>query len=164
MQPLMHLVKRPALATSLALYFTEAVGDHYQVTEIPELTKSPSALRTAVADPYLCDISPDGSKLLLRSVISGFNDYGPLFIQPLDGKPAQPLAVTAFDGSWTPDGKAIVFARGEDLSVLDLRTRICSTNREGKWLCVVAALVSRRTPTTVYGHRCEKSDDSPMGG
>ena len=71
----------------------------------------------AVQSAFLLNVSPDGSRLLVRDCDSA-QPEGPLWVIPaVGGAPLRLGAVVAHDGAWSPDGKRIVFARGEELYV-----------------------------------------------
>lgn len=72
---------------------------------------------STIPAPVLEDISPNGSKLLVRNQLSRETE-GPLWIVPALGGAAQQLTNTlAHDATWMPDGKRILFASGTDLVV-----------------------------------------------
>jgi len=70
-----------------------------------------------IASPTLGDISPDGSKLLLRSHLSPESEQ-PLWIVPTGGGSALRVAnVVAHDATWMPDGNSILYAAGDQLLI-----------------------------------------------
>jgi len=110
----------PVIETDRGIYYTELAFGAYRIVRLASSSNEGSIVQTTVTNPYLCDVSPGGKRFLIRSVVAGFDDYGPLYIQPVDGGVAEPLPIIAFDGSWAPDGKKIVYARGPELAVFDL--------------------------------------------
>ena len=61
------------------------------------------------------NVSPDGSRLLVRESENAQLE-GPLWVVPaVGGAPLRLGAVVAHDGAWSPDGKRMVFARGDEL-------------------------------------------------
>jgi Tol biopolymer transport system component/DNA-binding winged helix-turn-helix (wHTH) protein len=68
----------------------------------------------------LCDISPDGSRLLVRSRSSNESEQ-PLWILPAAGGSAERVNVLAHDATWMPDGSALLYAVGNTLRILNLR-------------------------------------------
>jgi Tol biopolymer transport system component/DNA-binding winged helix-turn-helix (wHTH) protein len=67
------------------------------------------------AAPMLENISPDGTRLLMRNQLAPEAE-GPLWIMPATGGRAQLLGdIKSHDASWTPDGRRILFANGDDL-------------------------------------------------
>ncbi len=68
-----------------------------------------------VASPALSNISPDGSRLLVREHLSPESEQ-PLWIVPTIGGSAQRVgSVLAHDATWMPDGEQILYASGNEL-------------------------------------------------
>ncbi|MGD0444859.1 MAG: winged helix-turn-helix domain-containing protein [Edaphobacter sp.] len=75
----------------------------------------PLALPSEIASPSLGDLSPDGSKLLLRSHLSPESEQA-LWLVPTGGGSAFRVAsILAHDATWMPDGKNILYATGNEL-------------------------------------------------
>jgi Tol biopolymer transport system component len=75
----------------------------------------PLALPSEIASPSLGDLSPDGSKLLLRSHLSPESEQT-LWLVPTGGGSAFRVAsILAHDATWMPDGKNILYATGNEL-------------------------------------------------
>ena len=73
-----------------------------------------------IASPALGDISPDGSRLLLREHLSPESEQ-PLWVVPTIGGPAQRVGNTlAHEATWMPDGNGILYANGNELYVTHL--------------------------------------------
>jgi Tol biopolymer transport system component/DNA-binding winged helix-turn-helix (wHTH) protein len=109
--------------------FTASVTDGYRlfVPTVEEGRASISTIPTAggslvsfnipdaVAGPELGDISPDGSKLLLRNHLSPESEQA-LWVVPTGGGSALRVgAVLAHDATWMPDGIGVLYAAGNDL-------------------------------------------------
>jgi eukaryotic-like serine/threonine-protein kinase len=74
---------------------------------------------SAVATPFpvnrIGDISPDKSALLIPAFVALENE-APLWVLPLPaGTPYRVGELVGHDGTWSPDGKRILFANGNDL-------------------------------------------------
>ena len=68
----------------------------------------------------LADISRDGTKLILKSQLSTASEQ-PVWIVPSSGGSAQRVGdVLAHDAAWMPDGKSVLYANENDLSVIRL--------------------------------------------
>ena len=68
-----------------------------------------------IASPSLGDISPDGSRLLLREHLSPESEQ-PLWVVPTIGGSAQRIGnALAHDATWMPDGNGILYANGNEL-------------------------------------------------
>jgi serine/threonine protein kinase/Tol biopolymer transport system component len=74
---------------------------------------------SALAEPFkvdrISDISPDRSSLLSPAFLAT-EDEAPLWVLPLPtGTPRRLGTLVGHDGTWSPDGKQILFASGHDL-------------------------------------------------
>jgi Tol biopolymer transport system component len=77
----------------------------------------PVPLPSEIASPSLGDISPDGSRILLRSHLSPESEQ-PLWVVPTAGGSALRVSnILAHDATWMPDGKGILYAAGSELAV-----------------------------------------------
>jgi Tol biopolymer transport system component/DNA-binding winged helix-turn-helix (wHTH) protein len=75
----------------------------------------PINIPSEVASPALGDISPDGSRLLLRDHLSPESEQ-PLWVVPTIGGSALRVGnVLTHDATWMPDGNGILYATGNDL-------------------------------------------------
>jgi len=80
----------------------------------------PLTMPRELATNSLADISRDGSRLLLRSHLSSESEQ-PLWVVPSAGGSALRVgSVLAHDAAWMPDGSSILYANGNDLSVIHL--------------------------------------------
>jgi Tol biopolymer transport system component/DNA-binding winged helix-turn-helix (wHTH) protein len=81
----------------------------------------PLAIPSEIAAPSLGDLSPDGSKLLLRNHLSPESEQ-PLWVVPVGGGSALRVAnILAHDATWMPDGDGILYAAGNELLVTYLK-------------------------------------------
>jgi Tol biopolymer transport system component len=68
-----------------------------------------------VESSQLLSLSPEGGRLLVRDSRSGHTE-GALWVVPTSGGAAKRLGdVVAQDAAWSPDGRSLVYARGEAL-------------------------------------------------
>jgi Tol biopolymer transport system component/DNA-binding winged helix-turn-helix (wHTH) protein len=73
-----------------------------------------------ISSPMLGDLSPDGASLLLRSHLSPESEQ-PLWLVPTAGGSAMRLSnLVAHDATWMPDGKAVLYAAGNQLTIHQL--------------------------------------------
>jgi Tol biopolymer transport system component/DNA-binding winged helix-turn-helix (wHTH) protein len=80
----------------------------------------PLTLPSEVANPLLTDISPDGSRLLVRSQPSSDSEQ-PIWVVPREGGSALRAGnIRAHDAVWMPDGESVLFAVGDNLNVIRL--------------------------------------------
>ncbi len=102
----------PILSDGARLYYQEFDRGRYHVLQVTKSGGQSEPIATDVFNPELCDVAPDGSSLLLRSLLHSRDDNELVFIQPLVGGPAHRLGeVLAYDAAWEPDGRNIVFTR-----------------------------------------------------
>ena len=87
---------------------------------IPDGSVQALSMPDEIGSVNLCDISPDGSRLLVRSRSSNESEQ-PLWILPVAGGSAERVSVLAHDATWMPDGSAVLYAVGNTLRILSLR-------------------------------------------
>ncbi len=81
----------------------------------------PLPLPSEISAPTLGDISPDGSRLLLRSHLSPESEQ-PLWVVPTSGGSALRISnILAHDATWMPDGQGILYAAGNELAITHLQ-------------------------------------------
>jgi len=108
----------PASATDgLRIYTPVIAGGRPLLSQVDIHTGAVQELPvpSEIASPTLGDISPDGSKLLVRSHLSPESEQ-PLWIVPTGGGSALRVAnVVAHDATWMPEGNSILYAAGNQL-------------------------------------------------
>ncbi len=108
----------PASSTDAYRIFVPIVHEgRAGIGTVPVGGGEPTPLRIPdeVASPTLGDVSPDGSRLLLRSHLSTESEQ-PLWVVPTTGGSALRVGgVLAHDATWMPDGKGILYAAGNEL-------------------------------------------------
>jgi Tol biopolymer transport system component/DNA-binding winged helix-turn-helix (wHTH) protein len=112
----------PVLHSNGRLYFTETQDGDYHVGRVSNHGGAVEYLNTGVRAPYACAVSPDGNRLLIRSVTSDFNQDGPMWIVDLRGGKPRDLNFSGFDGAWSQDGSRLLLTASTELFSLDLRT------------------------------------------
>ncbi len=115
-----QLESLPATATDGSrIYFSEIEGGRTVLSQasIGDGETSALGVPSEIEAPSLGDISPDGSKLLVRSHLAPEAEQA-LWIVPTHGGTARRIAnILAHDASWLPDGRHIIYAAGNDLFV-----------------------------------------------
>jgi len=108
----------PATATDGVRIFASVIENGRAVLSqifVSNGSIQPLALPSEIASPSLGDLSPDGSKLLLRSHLSPESEQA-LWLVPTGGGSAFRVAsILAHDATWMPDGKNILYATGNEL-------------------------------------------------
>jgi Tol biopolymer transport system component/DNA-binding winged helix-turn-helix (wHTH) protein len=110
----------PAAATDGVHLFAPVIADGRPVLSQVSIDLGdvqPVPLPSEIASPSLGDISPDGSRILLRSHLSPESEQ-PLWVVPTAGGSALRVSnILAHDATWMPDGKGILYAAGSELAV-----------------------------------------------
>jgi Tol biopolymer transport system component/DNA-binding winged helix-turn-helix (wHTH) protein len=113
----------PASVTNGAHIFTSYIQDGRVV--LAQVSTSTGEfhilqLPNEIGVPEINDLSPDGSRLLVRSHLTS-ESIQPLWIVPVDGGSAFRVPnVLAQDATWMADGKSILYASGNQLAVVSL--------------------------------------------
>jgi len=110
--------KREGLVTDgLRVYFSELVAGRTVLHQASTASGEVAPVPTPAEGVWIWDISPDGAELLVDTSVSQADEY-PLRIMPtLGGSPRAVGNILAHDASWSPDGRKIVYANGNDLYV-----------------------------------------------
>lgn len=108
----------PVLATDGGrIYFTETIGNRHTLAQASVSGGETVTIPTPFSNALLLNVSPDGSRLLVRE-FDRTQLEGSLWVIPIVGGAALRLGdIVAHDGGWSPDGTRLVFARGEELYV-----------------------------------------------
>ena len=117
------LAKRgPVVTDGPRLYFTEGSVTASVLAQVSVVGGETAVLPAPFGLPYLLDISPSRSELLVATIPLGQNPStqrtgSPLWIFPVPaGTPRRLGEVLAYDATWSPDGREIAYVRGGDLS------------------------------------------------
>ncbi|HSY01222.1 MAG TPA: winged helix-turn-helix domain-containing protein [Acidobacteriaceae bacterium] len=70
-----------------------------------------------LAGPSLGDISPDGSRLLLRNHLATAPEQALWVVSTIGGAARRIPVIVAHDATWMPDGQRILYATGDDLYI-----------------------------------------------
>lgn len=70
-----------------------------------------------LAAPTLGDLSPDGSRLLLRNHLSTAPEQALWVVSTIGGAAQKIPGILAHDATWMPDGQHILYASGDSLSI-----------------------------------------------
>jgi Tol biopolymer transport system component/DNA-binding winged helix-turn-helix (wHTH) protein len=104
----------PILSDGERLYYQGFDRGVWRVEQVSAAGGESEPVATDLTNAELCDVSPDGSSLLLRSLTRSRDELAPLYIQPLPGGAAQRVGdILAYDASSEPDGRYVLFS-GED--------------------------------------------------
>ena len=75
------------------------------------------SLPDELAAPSLGDISPDGSRLLLRNHLATAPEQALWIVSTIGGTARRIPGILAHDATWMPDGQRILYATGDDLYI-----------------------------------------------
>jgi eukaryotic-like serine/threonine-protein kinase len=117
------------------LYFTQSIAGQSVLSQVSVLGGETFPIPTSLENTgfsNVFDISQDGSVLLMNTA-QGTSLDGPLWSVPvLGGSPRRLGSTEGHAGAWSPDGKSLVFAKGNELFVArsdgDEPRRILTTN------------------------------------
>lgn len=110
----------PAAATDGSrIYFSEIENGRSQMAQalITDGETSPLGVPSEIAAPSLGDISPDGSKLLLRNHLATGAEQALWIVSTIGGDARRIPGILAHDATWMPDGQHILYATGNDLYI-----------------------------------------------
>jgi Tol biopolymer transport system component/DNA-binding winged helix-turn-helix (wHTH) protein len=106
----------PILTDGPRVYFQEQVNTGYRVAEAPNLGGDVTPLRIPILNPELCDLSPDHTTLLLRSLIHSRLDLNPVYLLKLsNGEPQRLSDMEVFEINWLRDGRSVIYSVGSDV-------------------------------------------------
>jgi Tol biopolymer transport system component len=125
-----HLAPSVASMENLAAVATDGVrlfaatidGGHSLISAVSLSggAVTPLNIPAEVAAPTLGDISPDGSRLLLRQHLSPESEQALWVVPTIGGSALRVGDVLAHDATWMPDGSGILYANGNDLYLTQL--------------------------------------------
>lgn len=101
------------------IYFSQIENGRSEMAQalIADGETSSLAVPAEIAAPSLGDISPDGSKLLLRNHLATGAEQALWIVSTIGGEARRIPGVLAHDATWMPDGQHILYASGNDLLV-----------------------------------------------
>ena len=108
----------PGIATDgTRLYFPELENGRMRLAQglIADGEATNLTLPDEIVAPLLGDISPDGSKLIIRNHISAEAEQTLWIVPTLGGAARQIPGLLAHDATWMPDGHHILYATGNTL-------------------------------------------------
>ncbi|HUY82436.1 MAG TPA: winged helix-turn-helix domain-containing protein [Acidobacteriaceae bacterium] len=101
------------------IYFSEIENGQSQIAQalIADGETSLLGVPSEIAAPALGDISPDGSKLLLRNHLTTSAEQALWIVSTIGGDARRVPGVLAHDATWMPDGNRILYAKDNDLYI-----------------------------------------------
>ena len=110
------LAKNATMLTDGArIYFGEISAERFVLSQVSTSGGEVAAVSTPLLNVNPIDISPDHSHLLVGSFV-GTEPEAQLWMVPLPaGSPRRLADITAHDGTFSPDGRQVLFANGTSL-------------------------------------------------
>jgi serine/threonine protein kinase/dipeptidyl aminopeptidase/acylaminoacyl peptidase len=108
--------KMSLLTDGSRLYFNEFSRDRFILSHVSVAGGENATIPTSLANPFIVDITRDGSQVLLQDVhtLMGGDPEDRFWLQPLPAGSPQPMEIKGHDATWLPDG-TLMFAQGSDL-------------------------------------------------
>lgn len=104
------VVLSPLLSDGARIYYPQYDNGGYEVASTSVAGGTRGEVATGIPNPELCDLTPDGSAMLLRNLIHSRNDDEPLYIESR-GSAAQRVGnILAYDAAWFPQTKRILYS------------------------------------------------------
>lgn len=99
------------------IYFSSYPNVNPRIFQVSATGGDTVDFETPIPGPYIFDISPDRSELLVGSCYWGrATSDCPLWIQPIVGRAPRRLgSIAASDASWAPDGNHVAYISGNNL-------------------------------------------------
>ena len=95
------------------LYFTEFSGDRFSVSHVSIAGGENAAIPTPFTNPFMLDVAPDASQVLVADARTGDLD-ATFWLIPLPAGSPRPMEIKGHDATWLPDG-SLLFGRTSDL-------------------------------------------------
>jgi len=110
----------PLLISGAQIFYPRYENGRYEVTYVPTQGGESTAIVTGLANPELCDITPDGRAVLLRDLVHSRDDLEPLYVQIKGGSAQRVGDVMTYDAAWYPDEKHILYSANGVVYATDL--------------------------------------------
>lgn len=127
----------PLLSDGAQIFYPRYENGQYDVESVPAAGGESVAVPTGLANPELCDITPDGHGMLLRNLIHSRDDLEPLYVETTGGAAQRVGDILAYDAAWYPDAKRILYSASGIVYATDLegksRERLFSAPGNAFW-------------------------------
>ena len=110
----------PLLSAGSQILYPRYENGQYNVASVPAEGGESVAVPTRLANPELCDITPDGRAMLLRNLIHSRDDLEPLYVETMGGAAQRVGDIWAYDAAWYPDAKRILYSANGIVYTTDL--------------------------------------------
>jgi DNA-binding winged helix-turn-helix (wHTH) protein len=101
------------------IYFLEREGDHWNLLQTSVSRGESQMVAAPFRNTRVLDVSPDHTSLLIASFASR-GPRMPLWIWPVQGGPPKRVGeITAYDASWCPNGRQILYSEDDGIYQID---------------------------------------------
>jgi Tol biopolymer transport system component/DNA-binding winged helix-turn-helix (wHTH) protein len=100
----------PLMTDGTQIFYPRYDNGRYSVASVQTEGGDSSLVVTGITNPELCDLAPDGQKMLLRDLVHSRDESNPLYIQPRAGRAQRVGNILAYDAAWYPDSRRILFS------------------------------------------------------
>jgi Tol biopolymer transport system component/DNA-binding winged helix-turn-helix (wHTH) protein len=104
------LILSPLLSDGVKIYYPRYENGQYSVAATPIEGGTDVVIPTGLPNPELCDLTPDGSRMLLRDLARSRDSDNPLYVLNKGGKARRVGNIQAYDAAWFPGGKRILYS------------------------------------------------------
>jgi Tol biopolymer transport system component len=111
----------PLLTDGAQIFYPRYENGMYSVAAVSAKGGESTTVATSIANPELCDITPDGKTMLLRNLIHSRDDEEPMYIQSIGGQAQRVGDILAYDAAWTPHAKRIIYSADGIVYSTDLK-------------------------------------------
>ena len=124
----------PLLSDGAQIFYPRYENGRYSVAAVPAKGGESATVVTSIANPEICDMTPDGKAMLLRNLIHSRDDEEPLYVQSIGGQAQRVGDILAYDAAWTPDAKRIIYSAGGVVYSTNLTGKSRRQLFSGRWL------------------------------
>jgi Tol biopolymer transport system component/DNA-binding winged helix-turn-helix (wHTH) protein len=104
------LILSPLLGDGTNIYYPRYENGQFTVAATPVKGGERTLIATGLANPELCDMTTDGSAMLLRNLAHSRNVDEPLYVLFRGGKAQRVGNIMAYDAAWIPGSRSILYS------------------------------------------------------
>lgn len=108
-RPETHILS-PLQSDGVHIVYPRFENGRYGIEEIPIAGGESQLVTTGIANPELCDLSPDGKRMLIRDLVHSRDEDEPLYVSSGTGMAKRVGQILAYDAAWFPDGQRILYS------------------------------------------------------
>lgn len=104
------VVLSPLLIDGSEIAYPRYENGRYSIAETPVKGGERTTIASNLLNPELCDVTRDGSAMLLRNLVHSRNEDEPLYVQERGGMAHRVGNILAYDAAWFPNAKRILYS------------------------------------------------------